>query len=98
EWLDGSVFSAYLKKHQLRVIVELNRKPVPSRLIFCQLVSEKFVVHPGKPGDGILARVEGECARCGKPRFRGGVRSAAWPGRFLADSVFTVDHRRLRRT
>src|SRR5256885_8142803 len=41
----------FRSEHQLRLVFELDAEPVPARLIRAELVSEKFVIHPGESGD-----------------------------------------------
>src|SRR5206468_11846919 len=60
ERIDRAIFPSDLKEHELRVIIQLYGKPIPSNLICLQLMSEEFVVHPGEADDGILLSVERE--------------------------------------
>src|SRR5215467_11101139 len=46
--VDGAVLAADLKKHELGVVIQLQREPVPSNLIRLELVGEKLMVHPGQ--------------------------------------------------
>jgi len=48
------------EEHQLRLVFELDAEPVPTRLIRAELVSEKFVIHPGESGDRKLLSLKND--------------------------------------
>src|SRR5277367_7169124 len=84
EWIKHSVLAPEFEQHQLRVVRQLQAEPVPTRLFVRKLVSEKFVVHPGRPRD--LKTFPMKLNGAGSEQTREGnvVRSVPRPFRFLA--------------
>src|SRR5256885_4754270 len=89
--IDGAILAAENEEHQLRLVLELDAEPIPTRLVRAELVSEKFVVHPGESGDRKLLSLKNDGSGCGEARLRKIVACATRAFSLLADSIFAVD-------
>src|SRR5256885_10334286 len=80
----------FRSEHQLRLVFELDAEPVPARLIRAELVSEKFVIHPGESGDRKLLSLKNDGSVCGEACLRK-INACATPASgFPANSPFPL--------
>src|SRR5882757_9843636 len=86
-----------MKEHEFGVVGQLHAEPIPADLFGLELMSEKFVVHPGEARDLECFSVEHDAAVCREARQRNVVRRVASAGCLLADTVFALNHRRFFR-
>ena len=86
-----AVVAADLIQHQLAVVVELNREPVPSLLVLPQFRAPELVIHPGDSAAPLPVHAAGDIEPC----HRVVVRGVADAFRFHADAVLAVNCRRL---
>src|SRR2546430_11759446 len=82
-----------LVEHQFRVVVELNREPIPPLLILAKSRAAELVVHPGRAAAFLSIHSSADL----EPRHRVVVRCVSDSFAFYADAVLAVNRRRLAR-
>src|SRR5215510_13055880 len=85
-------------QHDLSLIIELKTEPVPTYLIFPQLVAAELVIHPTQPADFFCSAVNRNLTLGLHSSQRVIVRSSPFAFPLLTETVVTVQHRGLSRT
>src|SRR5438105_8367048 len=92
--IDRTVFAAHEIEHQFGLVIELNAEPIPTDLIFAQLVAAELVIHPTESANFLLLTVKDQLAFGLHAGERIIIGCSAFAFALLTQAVLTMQRRR----